>query len=481
MKTKSALIITSVMLLGAVTTAYAGVADNLETDSTISFDFGNGGTPGWYQVDASKGYDSLNGFGFSTTEFNSDVKGSGTNCQSTGIKIDNNHLDEVSFDVDLKPGMYEVCIYAGDIESMIARLEGYPAICNLLYKNAYQQVEIPVSDGQLNISFTNPSGANNPFIISGVTIKRTGDLTSRKKRVFVCSDSLAAEYSPDNISGSLSEKDRGGWGQMLRYYIPVSLYVHNLSVPGETAQGFIDHKQLDSLLHFMQPGDYVLLSFGTNDKSQKYGEQFKYTMGNIIDTVKSAGGIPVVISQMISLEGFASDGSYTYRDDCFAAESGQAADEHNVAFIDIHDRSGWYLTSIGYTQAQKLFWNAWGTRNTVHTNREGAGHIARMIVEGLVDKGFSDFGGTVSGYGISPNIRIKCSTNDNSATVINTTPLSMSYTVSIKGPNSNYAYPVTLPAYDVRIPEMKTLIYENLLDIENEITLSGNGITIQLN
>ncbi|MGN0162638.1 MAG: GDSL-type esterase/lipase family protein [Candidatus Ornithomonoglobus sp.] len=467
-------------------TAYAGACNGIADGITVFFDFGNSTIYGWYNVDATTVYSQDMGFGFNTTQYNRNVAASGSECQTNAVRIDAAHLGEVSFDVDVDPGMYEVCVYSGDIENMGVKLEGHPAMVNLLYSKACQQAEIPVTDGQLNISLMENFSGNKNFDISGITVKRTGDISTRKKRVFICGDSLASEYHPEKISGSLSETVRGGWGQMLKYYIPGSLYVHNLSIPGETSTNFIDKGQLDSVLYFMQPGDYALISYGTNDYSLRTPQEFKDSMGTIIDTIKDAGGIPIVISETIKLDDFNKYGEYIYSDVCYAQESSEVAGEHGVLYIDNHARCGWYFSSIGYKQTCKMFWNAWGTRNLIHPNREGAGHIARLITEQCIDSGVSEFAGVINTYGLSPDIRLKCITEgDDRVILVNTTSEKMTYSITTikyenEVPVKTYTEKLTLPAYDVRNADNEYIFETELNNPNKRVYVEGNGIKFDL-
>lgn len=465
---------------GIPSAAMTKIADG----ETLLFDFG-GSTDGWYPVSTESIYSPEAGYGFNTTEYNTAVTGSGTGCQNTAIELDAQRLDDISFNIDVEPGMYEVCIYAGDIENMAAKLEGYPSIMNLMYKNAYQQVEIPVTDGQLNISLMKNFDGNESFgfKLAGISVKRTGDLSTRKKRVFICSDSIAAEYSPDNLDRDMADTDRGGWGQMLRYYIPKSLYVHNLSIPGSCAADFISKKQLDSLVHYMHPGDYALISFGINDFYSKYTpEEFAANIGTIIDAVKNAGGIPVVLSEIAPLSDFDEWGGYTANDVCFAAELPSIAAAHNVPFIDIHSLSASYLGAIGYNASCKLFWNMWNTGiNYVHPNREGAGHIARLIAEQLVNLQYTDFDAGINGYGVSPDMRLKCHIHDDRFTLVNTAPYRMTYRITVTGTDCSRSYSVTLPPYNVLAPDNEYDVMLNLSNPDRHTVLSGYGFSLDLN
>lgn len=475
----------TMMLFGSVINVYAGAANGINDGITVFFDFGGSTIYGWYHVDASKEYSKESGYGFNTTAYNKNVSGTGSECQGNAVRIDKEHLDDVSFNVDVDPGLYEVCIYAGGIENMAVKLEGYPAITNLIYKNAYERVEIPVTDGQLNVSLAPSFGGNVIFDIAGITVKRVGDVSQRKKRVFVCSDSIAAEYTPENLGRPMTDRDRGGWGQMLKYYIPSDLYVHNLSTPGFASQDFIDSGTLDGLLNFMEPGDYILLSYGINDYYTKSAEEFKNSMGEILDAVNAHDGIPIVASEIVKLDDFNSDGYLIPSNVCFADTIKDIAYEHDAAYINIHDRSAWYFSSIGYSDSYNLFWNAWGMKNTVHPNREGAGHIARLIVEECINNNFHDFEGKVQSYGISPDIKLKCHKIGDILMLVNTAPTAKSYKITTKKFENgvevkSFSQSINLPAYNVLSPDNEVYFETDLSNPSKEVYIEGNGIKLKI-
>lgn len=468
------------MLSGAVCRAAAAVEkQTMKTGDVLLFDFGAVSEEGWQTVDASSKYSKDTGYGFSMVSFVENVPVSGGGVLSDGVKTKKNLNDKVTFNVDLPPGMYEISVYSGDISYMNVTLEGHPAILNMQYSATEARVEIPVTDGQLNVGLCRGASGTD-FSIAAMTIKRTGEPDERRKRIFVCGDSTAATFYPLFVNRPLPEDCQGGWGQMLQAY--TDCYVHSFASAGQSAKGFCESGALDDMLYFMQPEDCVMISFGLNDKNSCAEEDFRSSMKNIIDTVKEHGGIPVVISDIPTLDSFGDNGSFSGADECYAAVSESLAAEENVKYIDLHAISAKYFETIGIEQNRLLHWKQWnGSTDRVHLSRNGAGQIARLIMESCGGLGISK----LDGYGISPDCRIKCSTRKNNVYLENMTPQDMQLTLVtthyISGKLSRTeTAPFTLPAYDVLDPGNITELYAPLYVLSNHIYIMGSGIYIPL-
>ncbi|MGN0164027.1 MAG: GDSL-type esterase/lipase family protein [Candidatus Ornithomonoglobus sp.] len=459
--------------------AAPSVTDPIQTGDVLLFDFGDAPEDGWLTVDASSKYNKDTGYGFSMISFVENVPVSGSGVLSDGVKTKKNLNDKVTFDVDLPPGMYEISVYSGDISYMSVALEGHPAILNIQYNATEARVEIPVTDGQLNVGLCRGISGTD-FSISALTIKRIGDLDERKKRIFVCGDSTAATFYPLFVYQPLPDNCQGGWGQMLEAY--THCYVHNFAAAGQTAKDFCESGTLDDMLYFMQPEDYVMISFGINDKTSCTEEDFQSSMKNIIDAVRQNGSIPVILSDIPTLDDFTDSGKFSGTDECYAAQSESLAAAENVKYVDLHTISAKYFEAIGIEQSKSLHWTQWnGTTDKIHLNRNGAGQIARLIMENCGDLGISE----LSGYGISTDNRIKCSLYDNNIYLENTTPRDMQLTlVTTNYINGNLSEtvttPFTLPAYDVLDPGNITELCPPLYGLNKHIYIMGNGIYIPL-
>lgn len=457
----------------------------IKTGETLFFDFGENKEDGWIYTPSKTKYSKDTGYGFSMVSFNDNISSPGNNVLSDAVKINRYGSDGVSFNVDLPIGIYELSVYSGDIRYMTIGLEGHPAIINLESPCSEARVEIPVTDGQLNMTFLQ-GNSGTTMSVSAMSIKKTGEIDSRKKRVFVCGDSTAATFYPLFMYQPLEEGYRGGWGQMLDNFTPYDLYVHNLSSSGQTAKGFIESGQLDSLLYFMRPGDYAVISYGINDFNEYTGDDFTKYMSEITEKIINAHGIPIIAPSVGQLDNISSDGTYKSKDNRFMTEAKNVAEKFDAEFINLHDAAAQYFEAIGYQATKSLYWTQWsGEKDNLHPNRNGAGQLARLFVEECIKCGLADFEGTVTDYGISQDNRLKCNVYKNTLSLINTTPNEMKINVITnnyrnKTLSKSDVVTLTLPPYDVLNAENPCLTETLLYDTNNIIYVVGDNITIPL-
>ncbi len=450
------------------------------TGDMMLFDFGNTPEDGWHTVNDKTRYSRDTGYGFSMISFveNEDLSGSGV--LSDALKIRKYYWDKTAFKLDLPEGMYEISVYSGQISYMNVELEGYPVIFNMQHSKTESRIEIPVTDGTLDMSLAQGSSGVD-LSVSAMTVKRTGDISDQRRRVFICGDSTAATMYPMFISQPLDEGYAGGWGQLLGAYMPESVYVHNISSSGASTELFADRDTLKDRLHFACEGDYVVIALGINDKNSISADEYKENLKVIAKATEEMGCIPIIASDTAQLKEY-ENGEYI--DLCYAKEAKEAAEELGVRFLDLHESHAAYLKALGYDTAQTLFWRQWsGDRDMTHPNRNGAGQIARIAAELM--SGIDDLGGGVTSYGISGDSRIKCEDTDTSLRLENTTPNDMTLAVIYAGYNGGILCradheTVTIPAYDVLSPNTATETDIPRPNSRSAIYIVGDGIEMKI-
>lgn len=442
------------------------LADETETPVEFNFDFGFAdGTSPWTEISATTQYSPELGYGFSSSTGLVNVPAPGQGVLSDAIQFDFYGKYGPSFNVDVEPGLYEISVYGGNINYLTVGLENNFAILDIQFNNSEGKVEIPVTDGQLNVTFHEglDNNENSKCQVSAISIIKKGDISQRRKRLFICGDSTAATYYPLVMPQPLEEGYRGGWGQMIENYISPSIYVHNMAESGQTAKGFVESGQLASTLYFMRPGDYAIVAYGINDYSECTKDEYiKYT-SQIIEAIKSRGALPILVSSNGWLTDFNAESpshEYTYEDKSFIAETKELAEQYGLTYVNLHNISASYFSYIGYEATESLYWITWdGGRDVIHPNRNGAGQLARMLVEDLIRQGYKDFAYYLDGYGVSKDPRLKCNIDENNLLKLeNTMPYNLTLTLVINQYNQygcligSTSTPVTIPHYDVLNP-----------------------------
>ncbi len=446
---------------------------------TMLFDFGEKPEKGWLPVTAETKYYKELGYGFSMVSFVENDTAQLDYIYSDAVKIKKGMQDRTGFNVDLPDGLYEIYVCAGNVQYMNICLEGYPAFINL-QSNSEGRLEIPVTDGQLNMTFER-GAAGFDLAVSAMTIQRKGNSSDRKKRVFICGDSTAAFQPPMTAKQPFDESTSGGWGQMLSYYIPDTLYVHNSSVGGSSTSDIVNGTNLEDRLHFAMPGDYALISFGINDKKSLSSGEYSQNLKEIIERVRALQCVPVIISEPVQLDELSYDGKY--RDMSFSKEAEAAARELDVPFIDLHSMYANYLSAIGNGETMfRMLWT--GKRDSIHPNRTGAAHMARLIAEALSDI-LPEFSGNITDYGISDDPRLKCRIDSGGMNLENTTERDMRYSLVSNAFRNKILSgvsleTVTIPAYNALEPNRATVIDISQYPKDESLYLYGNGITIKI-
>ncbi|WP_430231221.1 rhamnogalacturonan acetylesterase [Pseudarthrobacter oxydans] len=80
-----------------------------------------------------------------------------------------------------------------------------------------------------------------------------------KPVIFVVGDSTSSAYQH-------SERPRAGWGQAFPLLLGPQADVFDYAWSGASSKSFADAGLLDEVVALLQPGDYLLISFGHNDE-----------------------------------------------------------------------------------------------------------------------------------------------------------------------------------------------------------------------
>ncbi len=260
------------------------------------FDFGGGGVEGGYTgVSASDGYNAGRGYGFSGGTNVTNVGASGGGALSDAVRFNNSTpTGGYTFCADVPNGLYQVSVWLGDTNRTSVAIEGMYQIMNMTGNNAYHTLQVPVSDGQLNICACEGK-AGYPFSISALEIKKISDEAKTNPTIWVCGDSTVCNYYPLNSSG------QAGWAQMLPDYIDNTKWqVMNMATSGQCARGFMDAGQFTVIEKNGQPGDIYVVSIGINDTNAKNNtteEQYAEILTDMAQRAMKKGTRVILVQQ----------------------------------------------------------------------------------------------------------------------------------------------------------------------------------------
>ncbi|MBR3629717.1 MAG: RICIN domain-containing protein [Oscillospiraceae bacterium] len=281
-------------LLGTLTaaavsaTAFAGMVFPAHAaQNNWKFDLGgNGAASGFTGVSASDGYNASRGYGFSGSVANSNSSGSGAN--SDAVKFTGG-----TFNVNLDRGLYQVRVTTGNCSRETIMIEGMPQMINLTGNNAVETIQVPVTDGQLNISAV-AGRANTEYSIAAIEITQLNTTGAMKPTIWICGDSTVANYY------NTADTAQHGWGQFLGDYINRNVFeVRNQASSGQFAKGFYTSGQFDPIKTYGKPGDYYIISIGINDTNKNYTTREEYiaTVNEMVKITKDKGMNVILVKQ----------------------------------------------------------------------------------------------------------------------------------------------------------------------------------------
>ena len=211
-------------------------------------------------------------------------------------------------------------------------------------------------------------------------------------RIFVCGDSTAASYNPE-------ETRMVGWGQLLGDFLP-GVTVVNLSMAGRSTKTFLAEGRLEPAGQ-ADPGDLVLIQFAHNDENEKKPERYTAPWTEFTDNLKyfirfarEHGAVPVLLTPICMR--IWQDGKLQPTHGEYPAAMRAVAEETGVPLIDLYTESFRIVESMGEEGSKALFMHfapgedpAYpdGSEDNAHTKRAGAERFAAAAAQGLKELG----------------------------------------------------------------------------------------------
>lgn len=208
--------------------------------------------------------------------------------------------------------------------------------------------------------------------------------------IYMCGDSTMENVNLAAKVGKTEEElqmMQTGWGEVLQKqfdenYVKVN---NNYSKGGKSSKSFYDEGRLHSILEQIQPGDYLFIQFGHNDSKKNEAQNFtslgeagtyRQYLTRYVEGARSRGAIPVLVTSIyrrMFSGGVALNSGAGYPEEMIAL-----ARQLNVPLLNMHARSGEWLTQLGEAaSAQYYMFSVNGTDNS-HLTYPGANEIAKL-------------------------------------------------------------------------------------------------------
>jgi pectinesterase len=209
--------------------------------------------------------------------------------------------------------------------------------------------------------------------------------------IFVVGDSTSSAYQH-------SERPRAGWGQALPLLLGPQADVLDYAWSGASSKSFADAGLLAEVLAMVQPGDYLLISFGHNDEKVEDAARgtdpqttFKEYLQKYLDGAAGRGAHAVLVTPVerrrFSPVGVAQDshGAYPQAVRELAAATGTPLVDLTASSKDLWQKLGAEGTKSHFLYASPGQYPQYpdGVADNTHFQAEGALAVARLVAAGL--------------------------------------------------------------------------------------------------
>lgn len=237
-----------------------------------------------------------------------------------------------------------------------------------------------------------------------VVVKKTPSIVERNTRVYVLGDSLVTNYygEPTNVNDKGIPNPgnaRTGWGQVLSNYFMGDINVTNLAESGNYAEGLYgggaDSSAFGGVINNAQPGDYLILECGYNDKNYSTTENMTTAVNAMIDACRAKGITPILVTPNASQHDYKESVQWASTlVACATAKDTMLIDLGKISYNFFVDKYGADAgATVGknyqvYTSADQV--------DTLHSSYVGAMKFAEIVAQGIYDM---QQNGTTTGKG----------------------------------------------------------------------------------
>jgi len=243
-------------------------------------------------------------------------------------------------------------------------------------------------------AMTAAAGLAGPGVARSEAAVRAGTVPPQartKPVIFVVGDSTSSAYQH-------SERPRAGWGQALPLLLGPQADVFDYAWSGASSKSFADAGLLDEVVALLQPGDYLLISFGHNDEKVEDPARgtdpqttFKEYLQKYIDGAAGRGTKAVLVTPVerrrFSALGVAQDshGAYPQAVRELAAATGTPLVDLTASSKDLWQKLGAEGTKSHFLYASPGQYPQYpqGVTDNTHFQAEGALAVARLVASEL--------------------------------------------------------------------------------------------------
>ncbi len=249
-------------------------------------------------------------------------------------------------------------------------------------------------------------------------------------RIVIIGDSTVCNYAS-------SAYPQTGWGQMLPFFFnSTNVSIENKAIGGRSSKSFYLQGRWTTIYNTLQPGNYVFIQFGHNDRdfsdTTRYADTATYSkyLRAYCNQTRAKGAYPVLVTPMnmntwataTTMREVFCEGANDYR-----AAMIRVATSLKVPLIDLEKKSKALFESYGQEYTTYFLFHTYpageypnypnGNTDGTHFQENGAIELTRLIVQGMRELS-SD--ATISPLvaQLVPTYNVTISSNNSSAALI---------------------------------------------------------------
>jgi len=217
---------------------------------------------------------------------------------------------------------------------------------------------------------------------------------SGKITVYTIGDSTMANKDTANCN------PERGWAQGLQEFFDADrVVVENHAVNGRSSKSFFDEGRWKPIVDKLKPGDYVFIQFGHNDEKSEDPKRYTDPKGSYrdfltmyVNETRAKGANPVLMTSIARRKYTPGSPLPVDTHGEYTMAVRELATQLDVPVIDMAERTGRMLLSIGPEEAKRLY--MWlepgqsprypdGLQDDTHLNEFGAFRFAQLAVGGM--------------------------------------------------------------------------------------------------
>ena len=227
-----------------------------------------------------------------------------------------------------------------------------------------------------------------------LTPRHSGPVRRGGFTVYAAGDSTASVYATDIAP-------RTGWAQALPVFTRKDVVVDDRALSGASSKSYEDAGLLDHILRDIEPGDWLLISFGHNDEKTTDPTRgtdpyttFQSYLRTYLDGARQLGAHPVLVTP-VERRRFDAEGHAYASHGAYPAAMAALAEEEDVPLVDLQALSLALWDALGPDASKDCF--LWldpgespnyptGVSDNTHFQAHGAIEVARLIARDLQEQ-----------------------------------------------------------------------------------------------